>query len=129
MRTRTVRITLWAGIVLSGIVGRGAMAEPPEPATAQQIEKMIAAAGESKDYDDADLVYVYKSGLATTEACQVIKILTDAGVRQKSVLRWDFDPDTYRVTIKGVRIHRKDGGVEEVDLGALIRHPAVQHAI
>ncbi|MCH8242546.1 MAG: DUF3857 domain-containing protein [Planctomycetes bacterium] len=137
MRTRTVRITLWVGIVLSGVVGRGAMAEPPKPATAKQIEKMIAAAGESKDYDDADLVYVldeadvyvYKSGLATTEACQVIKILTDAGVREKSVLRWDFDPDTYRVTIKSVRVHRKDGGVDEVDLGALIRHPAVQHAI
>jgi hypothetical protein len=98
---------------------------------------MIAAAGDSKDYDKADLayvldeadVYVQKSGLATTEACQVIKILTDAGIRSRSVLRWEFDPDTYRVTVRKVRVHRKDGEIEEVDLGSLITQPAPQHMI
>ncbi len=114
-----------------------AMAEPPQPATDEQIKEMIASAKGAKDYDNADFVYVLdeadvyvqKSGLATTEACQVIKILTDAGVRSRSVLRWQFDPDTYRVTIKAVRIHRKDGTIEDVDLSTLITPPSALHMI
>jgi len=110
---------------------------PPRPATDEQIKEMIAGAGEAKDYDEAALVYVLDeadvfvqdSGLATTKACRVIKILTDAGVRSQSVLQWEFDPDTYRVTIKGVRIHRKDGAIEDVDLGSLVTQPARQYMI
>ena len=98
---------------------------------------MISATRGAKDYDDASLVYVLdeadvhveKSGLAATEACQVFKILTDAGVREKSVLRWDFDPDAYRVTIKEARIHRGDGTTEDVDLSTLVTQPSVQHMI
>ncbi len=98
---------------------------------------MLKAAGGAKDYEGADLVYVLDeadvyvqaSGLATTEACQIFKILTNKGVRDKSVLRWDFDPDTYRVTIRGVRIHRADGKIEDVDVAKLMTQPAVQHLI
>ncbi len=111
--------------------------KPPKPATQEQIKEWIAEAGEAKDYGKASLVYVLdeadvyvqKSGLATTEACQVIKILTDEGVKSKSALQWEFDPDTYRVTVKQVRIHRKDGPIEEVDIGSLITQPAPQHMI
>ena len=81
-----------------------ALAQPPRPATPEQIKDMIKAAGDAEDYDKASFVYVLdeadvfvkESGLATTEACQVVKILTDAGVRSRSSLRWEFDPDTYR---------------------------------
>jgi len=112
-------------------------AGPPKPATTEQIKEMIAAAGESKDYDGADVVYVLDeadvyvqdSGLATTEACQVVKILTDAGVKSRSALRWEFDPDTYRTTVKSVRIHRKDESTEEIDIGTLATQPAPQHMI
>jgi len=123
--------------VLASLLVSPAWAAPPAPATLDEIRAMISAAGGAKDYDNADLVYVLdeaevfvkKSGLATTEACQVFKVLTDSGIRQKSVLRWDFDPDTYRVTVNGVRIHRAGGGVEEVDLSRLVTQPAVQHLI
>ncbi len=108
-----------------------ALGGPPRPATEEEIKELIAAAGEAKDFDDAALVYVLDeadvyvqdSGLATTESCRLIKILTDAGARSQSVLRWEFDPDTYRVTVKAVRIHRKDETVEEVDLTSLIIQP------
>ncbi len=114
-----------------------AQAGPPRPATEEQIKEMIGAAGESKDYDDADFVYVLDeadvyvahSGLATTESCKIIKILTDKGVRSKSALQWEFDADTYRTTVKAIRIHRKEGGVEEVGLSALVTQPAPQHWI
>ncbi|MGB2987998.1 MAG: DUF3857 domain-containing protein [Phycisphaerae bacterium] len=110
---------------------------PPQPATDEEIKELIAAAGDAEDYDKAALVYVLDeadvyvqdSGLATTKACQVIKILTDAGIRSQSVLRWEFDPDTYRISPKQVRIHRKDRPIEEVDLASLVTGPAPQHMI
>ncbi|MHC4698584.1 MAG: DUF3857 domain-containing protein [Planctomycetota bacterium] len=130
-RTCVLLYGLAVSIVPSAVAG------PPRPATEDQIKEMIAAAGESKDYDDADLVYVLdeadvyvaKSGLATTESCKVIKILTDQGVQSKSALKWEFDPDTYRTTVKAVRIHRKGGAIEDIDLSELITQPAPQHWI
>jgi len=93
---------------LAGVCATAAWGNPPKPATNEQIKTWIAETGDAEKYDKADFVYVLdeanvyvqKSGLATTEACQVIKILTDAGVKSKSVLRWEFDPDTYRITVK-----------------------------
>ncbi len=130
-----LRMCLLLGLTL--VWAPSALGEAPKPATAEQIKEMIAAAGESKDYDGADFVYVLDeadirvqhSGLAMTESCQVIKILTDAGIKSRSALRWEFDPDTYRITVKGVRVHRKEGAIEEISLDSLITQPAPQHAI
>ncbi len=120
-----------------GWVAAPVFADPPKPVTADEIAEMIAAAGDAEDFDGADLVYVLDeadvfvqdSGLATTEACQVIKILTNAGVRSRSVLRWEFDADTYRTTIKSVRIHRKDATIDEVDVSSHVTQSAPQHMI
>ncbi len=114
-----------------------ATAGPPQPATDQEIKALIASAKETKDYDNADLVYVLDeadvyvqdSGLATTESCQVIKVLTDAGIRAQAVLRQEFDPATNRVTLKSVRIHRKGAGIDEVPVSAALTQPAKQWAI
>ena len=133
---KRTNVYVMLSLVFGGITA-SAPADVPRPATEEQIGEMLASAGDSEDYDGADLVYVLdeadvrvaKTGLATTESCQVIKILTDKGVRLQSVLRWEFDPDTYRKTIKSVRIHRKDGGIEDVDVSTLTTHPAIQHMI
>jgi len=132
-RTRIVIALAVMGWWCHGVV----MADPPRPATEEEIKELIAAAGDTEDYEKADLiyvldeadVYVQKTGLATTEACQVVKVLTDGGVKSQSVLRWEFDADTYRITIVGARVHRQDGAVEDVDLGTLITQPAPQHMI
>ncbi len=113
------------------------VAGPPVPATDEEIKAMIAKAGDAQTYDNAAYVYVLdeadvyvqESGLALTESCQVIKILTDAGIRAHARLRNEFDPATNRVNYKRVRIHRKDGTVEEVPLSGTITQPAPQHAI
>lgn len=131
------RVVLRGCVFVPGIVGLFAAlaaAGPPRPATDEQIREMIEAAGDAADYDNAALVYVLDeadvyvqdSGLANTESCQVIKVLTDAGVRSQAVKRFGFDPATNRVTVKAVRIHRKDGPVEEVDLSSIITQPAPQ---
>lgn len=137
MRWNIRFVVLTALIVLTEYGATSVLAGPPRPATNEEIAELIAAAGDAEDYDKADFVYVLdeadvyvrKSGLATTEACQVIKVLTDAGVRAKSVLRWEFDPDTYRVTIRSVRVHRKDGGIEDVDMSTLMGAPSQQYMI
>lgn len=110
---------------------------PPKPAGDADIRAMIAAAGDAKDYDKADLVYlldeadvyVEPNGLATTVSCQVFKVLTDAGVKSQAVHRLEFDPATNRIRIDRVRVHRQDGSVEETDLGHLVTQPARQRAI
>jgi hypothetical protein len=114
-----------------------AVAHPPRPATDEEIADMIASSGQKEDYDDADMVYlldeadvyVRASGLATTESRQVIKILTDAAVKSQAVQRLEFDPDTYRVTVRSIQIHRKDGGVEDVDVSTVATQPARQHML
>lgn len=113
------------------------VAGPPRPATDEEIQSLLKSAGETTDYgnaamvfvlDEAD-VYVQKSGLATTETCQVIKILKDSAIRSQAVLRRNFDPDTNRVAISSVRIHRKDGRIEDVPVDAVITQPTPQGSI
>ncbi|UCD73903.1 MAG: DUF3857 domain-containing transglutaminase family protein, partial [Phycisphaerales bacterium] len=119
------------------LAGPQAVAGPPRPATDEEIRALLDAAGDAAGYGNAALVYVLdeadvhvqKSGLATTESCQVIKILTDAAIRSQSVLRRDFDPDTNRVAIRSVKIHRAGGEVEEVPVSGVITQPTPQGSI
>ncbi|MFH1419126.1 MAG: DUF3857 and transglutaminase domain-containing protein [Planctomycetota bacterium] len=136
----TRKAVFTASVVALVLLGAGvaqALAGPPLPAKEEEIKEMISAAGDAKAYNEASVVYVLDeadvyvqdSGLATTESCQVIKLLTDAGVRANSVLRYEFDPATNRVTYKSIRIHRKDGQVEDVPVSSIIQQPARQHMI
>ncbi len=127
----------WLALPIAVLAASVALAGAPKPATPDQIVEMIKAAGNAEDYgnaatvyvlDEAD-VYVQTSGLATTESCQVEKILTDEGVKATSVLRLDYDPDTYRVTIKSVCIHRKNGDIEDVPLSRMVTQPTRQWLI
>lgn len=129
---------LSVGMVLAvALFARVAAAEPPKPATNEEIKQLIKTAGDAAAYDNAAIaylldeadVYVQASGLATTESCQVIKILTDAGTRTQASLRQEFDPATNRITFKQVRIHRQDGTIEEVPVSGMFTQPAPQHAI
>lgn len=114
-----------------------ALAGPPQPVTDAQIQSAIAAAAERTDWgsanyaillDDAD-VWVGSSGLATTEQCTLVKILTEEGVRRQCVQRFDYDPATRRIQVTRARVHRADGGVDELPTDALITQPTVQHMI
>ena len=134
---RTLIHLMCTSLLAAGLAAVPALAGPPRPVTPERIVEMIASAGDTKDFDKADLVYVLdeadvfvrETGLALTESCQVIKLLTDAGVKSQAVLRFEFDSDTTRKTITSVRIHRDGGGVEEVSLANVVTQPAPQHAI
>jgi hypothetical protein len=114
-----------------------ASAGPPRPATEGEIAAMLAEAGDAEDYQGASIVdvldeadvYVERSGLATTERCRVVKLLNDAAVRSWAVYRESYDPDTYRVTIRSIRIHRTDESVDDVPVTRIVCQPTAQRSI
>lgn len=113
-------------MVLAGVVWVGSAAADDD------LAARIAAAGDTSKYPSAACVVVLDdwqvdvrpNGLATTEQRQVLKILTDAGVRSQAVQVFDFDPVTNRFQVKRIRIHRADGAIEDVALDDIITAPA-----
>jgi transglutaminase-like putative cysteine protease len=134
MRLRAGAVCLALVIGWTPLDARG---DVPRPASEDEIREMLSAAGDAKDYPGASLLYVLdeadvfvrRSGLATTESCQVIKVLTDAGIKAQSVLKIEYDPATNRIAIRSIRVHRKDGSTEDVDTSGMCTQPAPQWMI
>jgi hypothetical protein len=92
-----------------------------------EIRSLIATAGDAKDYPDAAVVSVFdrmdvtveESGLAHYRHHTLTKILTETGVLQQAALRFDYDPASNFINIESIRIFRKGGIVETVDLASL----------
>ena len=86
MKAKTVANAGFTLSIYLGLAIAVAPAAPPQPVSNEEITGMIAATGDAEEYKNAAVVYVLdetdvyvkKSGLATTESCQVFKILTDA---------------------------------------------------
>jgi hypothetical protein len=95
--------------------------------TDDELRLLIAKAGEAEDYADAAVVAVIdrmdvtveESGLAHYRRHTLTKILTDAGALEKAVLRFDYDPASNFIDVESVRIFRKNGATETVDLSTL----------
>ena len=109
-----------AGILCALTAGAGAQ-------TDEELRLLIAKAGEAKDYPDAAVVAVFdrmdvtvvESGLAHYRRHTLTKILTDAGALEKAALRFDYDPASNFIDVESVRIFRKSGATENVDLSTL----------
>jgi hypothetical protein len=95
--------------------------------TDDEMRSLIAKAGEAKSYPGADVVSVFdrmdvtveESGLANYRRHTLTKILTESGALQLAALRFDYDPASNFIDVERVRIFRKGGTVETVDLAAL----------
>lgn len=95
--------------------------------------KLINAAGTDKDHKGMDAVVVYDhswgdvevSGLGNLFNNRLTKILTDKGAALSSVLRFDYDPKSYLNDVLSLKIHRKEGGVETLDVAQFsnVRQP------
>ncbi|MBN2055511.1 DUF3857 domain-containing protein [bacterium] len=93
--------------------------------TDEEKRKLINAAGGEKEHKGADIVVVFDhtwghvdvSGLGNLYTNRMVKILTEKGAAQQSVLRFDYDPRSYLNNVLRLRIHRLAGGVEELDPG------------
>jgi len=115
-------LTISAIALVLAILAAGAFAQ-----TDDEIRALVAKVGEAKDYPDAGLVAVFEkidvtveeTGLAHYRRHTLTKILTDGGALAKAALRFDYDPASNFIDVESIRIFRKGGAVEIVDLAAV----------
>lgn len=115
-------LTISAAALALAILAAGALAQ-----TDDEIRALVAKAGEAKDYPEAGYIAVFEkidvtveeTGLAHYRRHTLTKILTDGGALAKAALRFDYDPASNFIAIESVRIFRKGGAVEIVDLAGV----------
>lgn len=109
---------------------------PPGDKPAPDVYSRITDAGVAADYDGADHVIVYDhavnnmkpTGVTYVESYVLYKVLTPAGCRDQSVLRWNYDPQSMFVDVKEVNVIRGDKSFP-VDVSQIHDLPAPQSAI
>ncbi len=99
--------------------------------------QFIENTGGKSDYPNADYITLYdsttvdvqESGLSYVNFHHLHKILTPQGALNMRVIKIGYDPLSAYVEIRGVRIYRKNGTTEEVDLKQVQDYPAPARAI
>ncbi|MFP4622084.1 MAG: DUF3857 domain-containing transglutaminase family protein [Bacteroidales bacterium] len=93
---------------------------------------LIRNAGDAEDYPDSDYLVVFdstsvdvqESGLSYRNYHKLYKVLTPEGAKKLNHLKYRYDPLSAHVDIKKVKIYRKDGTVEELDMEKERDYPA-----
>lgn len=124
-QTNTARI-LWI-LLLVIFVSTAFPADPASAQTDEEIRSLIEKAGGKDDHPDASRVVVFEktdvdveeSGLAHVRRHILRKILSDDGVLGEAVQRFDYDPASNFIRIESIRIFRKDGSIDDVDLSSV----------
>ena len=101
-------------------------------AISNSIPQLIQDSGCSKDYPNSDVLIIFdsttvemqESGLSYYHTHTLYKILTVAGAKKLSIIKYGYDPLSAYVDIKGITIYRKDGRVEELDMSEVYDYPA-----
>ena len=129
MPNRLSLACLFIGILLVGTAPPGALAS-------DDIKDRLAAAGDVEKYNadavvvlDATDVTVRPNGIGTARRHQVVKILRDPAIRSQAVQVFPFDPNTNRLDLVAVRVHRADGAVVEVPIKDLCLQPQAAGSI
>ncbi|MBN1824661.1 MAG: DUF3857 and transglutaminase domain-containing protein [Candidatus Eisenbacteria bacterium] len=78
---------------------------------------------------DRTEVEVEESGLSHVFQHRFLKVLDWEGARGLRAVRFDYDPATNLTEFRAVRIHRKEGGHEDVDLTTVLDSEAPAHLI
>ncbi|MBI5865297.1 MAG: DUF3857 domain-containing protein [Planctomycetes bacterium] len=102
----------------------------------EDAKTRLSAVGPAEKYN-ADTVVVVEhidvrvrpSGIGEETTHRITKVLREGAIRGLSVLRFDFDPTTNRLSVPLVRVHRDDGAVEQIDTAAAAEQPAPQWGI
>jgi len=106
---------------------------PPGDRPPPDVFSRIEEAGVAADHEGAEYVIVYDeavnrvkpSGVTYVDSYVIHKILTPAGARNRSVLRWNYDPQSSYVEVREVNIIR-DGKSMPVDVSRVRDLPAPQ---
>lgn len=125
------RPALWGFLMAVGALGAIAPA-----GYADDIRSRIDAAGDADKYNanavivlDATDVSVRDNGIGVAQRHNVVKILRDAAIRSQAVQTFTYDPQTNRLDLIAVRVHRADGTVEEVPIDTAIDQPQPSHML
>ena len=106
---------------------------PPGDSPPDNVFSRVKDAGVAADFEGSDYVIVYDyafnhmkpTGVTYVESYVIYKVLTPAGCRSQSVLRWNFDPQSMFVNVKEVNIIRS-GEKIPVDVAQVHELPAPQ---
>ena len=109
---------------------------PPGDSPEPDVFARLKLAGGASDHEGAGTVKVYDrslntvkpSGVTYVDSYIIYKVLTDAGCREMSVLRWNYDPRSSYVEVKDVNLVR-GGRRIPVDISGIHDLPAPQRAI
>jgi len=101
------------------------------------IEDLIKNSGNAADYKGSNLLILFDStrvdvqetGLSHFHTHQLIKVLTQAGATAQRVIKMDYDPLSADVEIKLVKIYRKNGTTQTIDLAQVKDYAAPARAI
>ena len=93
---------------------------------------VIQNAGDAEDYPNSDYLVIFdstrvdvqESGLSYRNYHELYKVLTPEGARKLNHLKYRYDPLSAYIEIKSVKIYRKDGSVEELDMEKVRDYPA-----
>ena len=102
-----------------------------------QMKDLIKKSGDANTYPgkseliifDSTLVAVQGSGLSYVNIHKLTKILTNDGAKKNAVIIFGYDPLSAYVDIKNVKVYRKSGDVDELDMSKVIDYPAPARAI
>lgn len=101
------------------------------------ITDLLKCSGGAEEYPggkvlvvfDSTLTQVQETGLSYVFMHKLIKILSPEGAKEKSVIKIGYDPLSAYVEIRGARIYRADGSIEDLDTGNTLDYPAPARAI
>ncbi|MCF8366150.1 MAG: DUF3857 domain-containing protein [Bacteroidales bacterium] len=104
---------------------------------ADPVEDLLSTTGSADDYPgsnfltvfDSTKVEVQETGLGYFYTHQLFKILNKQGALEKRVIEYGYDPLSAFVEIRMVKIYRKNGSIEELDLSEVKDYPAPARAI
>lgn len=121
-------------VAVAVLTAAGAVAQP---APADDLPALIAAAGDAEDHPGAATVVVFDrtdsdveaTGLAHVVNHTLVKVLTESGGVALGTQRFDYDPVTQAITLRKVQVHRAAGGTETVDPASAVDFPQPAHAI
>ncbi len=94
--------------------------------------QLVENSGESKDYQNADVVVLFDStdvemqpsGLSYFNIHTLTKILSATGAKENAIIKFGYDPLSAYVELRKARIYRKDGEIEDLDLSKVLDYAA-----
>jgi hypothetical protein len=96
------------------------------------LTDLINSSGNSIDYPGSNILILFdstdvdvrESGLSYVTTHTLYKILTPQGAKKMNVIKYGYDPLSAYVDIKEVKVYRKSGEIESIDVGKVYDYPA-----